>query len=158
MSSKTHEGITPSHALPHTRRLIILITMGVLLFGISLTLFLCGQAAVSFHLMWILSFLLSACGIGLFLYSTFKRPGSSIKNKLVYPTILLVLGIWVIRYAVALNIPVIENGESMNWFEHLFDAMVHSLQTFSMDEDYTTYLVEGKVILSKNSGTLIPQL
>ncbi len=85
MSSKTHEGITPSHALPHTRRLIILITMGVLLFGISLTLFLCGQAAVSFHLMWILSFLLSACGIGLFLYSTFKRPGSSIKNKLYIP-------------------------------------------------------------------------
>jgi len=160
MSSKTHEGITPSHALPHTRRLVFLITAGILWFIISLILFLCSQAAVSFHLMWILSFLLSACGIGLFLYSTFKRPGSSIKNKLVYPTILLLLGVWVIRYAVALNAQDVEsmNWESMNYFEHLFDAMVHSLQTFSMDEDYTTYLVEGKVILSKNSGTLIPQL
>ncbi len=161
MRGTTHKKNISSHKKKppfHTRLLVSLITIGILWFGISLILWSQKQNADSFYWMWILSFLLSASGIGMFLYSTFKRPGSSMKNKLVYPTVLLVLGIWVIRYAVALNIQVIDDGESMNWFEHLFDAMVHSLQTFSMDEDYTTYLVQGKVFLNKIGGPLLPQL
>ena len=111
MRGTTHKKNISSHKKKppfHTRLLVSLITIGILWFGISLILWSQKQNADSFYWMWILSFLLSASGIGMFLYSTFKRPGSSMKNKLVYPTVLLVLGIWVIRYAVALNIQVID--------------------------------------------------
>ncbi len=70
----------------------------------------------------------------------------------------LVASVWCLRYAVgyfSLTFP--ENGElALTWWEEIFNSMVHALQTFSMDESYTEYIVKGKemvsVIFGENSG------
>lgn len=41
---------------------------------------------------------------------------------------------------------------TLTWWEEIFNSLVHALQTFSMDEDYTEYILNGKKMLSTISG------
>lgn len=79
---------------------------------------------------------LIACG-GIAIQRRF--PNSSKLLLLLYVFIL----IWIARFWV--NFSAI-SGE-MTIFEKCLDSFVHALQTFSMDEDYTSYTVLGKELL-----------
>lgn len=35
----------------------------------------------------------------------------------------------------------------LTWLERVADSPLHALQTFSMDEDYTTYILSGKAMM-----------
>ncbi len=76
------------------------------------------------------------CG-GIVIHSRF--PNNSKLLLLIYVFVL----IWVARFWV--NFSTI-SGE-MTIFEKCLDSFVHALQTFSMDEDYTSYTVWGKELL-----------
>lgn len=42
--------------------------------------------------------------------------------------------------------------EGLNTFEEIFNSLVHALQTFSMDEEYTEYIITGKTMVSSVFG------
>lgn len=75
----------------------------------------------------------------------------SLKNRVI-PVALAILACTLsLRLAVELGAafyaPQIGVDVPSNWFEILGDSLVHTMQTFSMDEDYTLYLLAGKQLL-----------
>lgn len=112
---------------------------------------------LSFLILW----LLSAGWVILALFCLFtdiKKSGISIKAKLAYPSFCIILAIWLIRFAVGLNCSIYENISSMNWLERFLDSLIHALQTFSMDEDYTMYLSSGKAFLYSSQSAAAAEL
>lgn len=71
-------------------------------------------------------------------------------NKLLVFSGCLVFSIWFLRYAVGYySLICAENvGEALKWWEEIFNSFVHTLQTFSMDEEYTVYITKGREMLS----------
>ena len=73
----------------------------------------------------------------------------SVRNKPVNGvlclTFLMLLSVWSLRYAVG-YFTVLREGSNaeLAWYEEIFNSIVHALQTVSMDEDYTDYIVNGK--------------
>lgn len=59
-----------------------------------------------------------------------------------------------LRYAVGLAFVLEpETAEStLNWVEELGNSILHTLQTFSMDEDYTSYQLKGKELIGMAFG------
>lgn len=82
---------------------------------------------------------------------THKR--SSVSRMLVFSAYVL-LAVWCLRYAVGYYSVITSccAEGNLTWLEEVFNSMVHTLQTFSMDEDYTTYILDGKRMLVELSG------
>lgn len=62
--------------------------------------------------------------------------------------------VWCLRYAVgyfAILCPELIDPEAtapaLMWWEEIFNSIAHALQTFSMDEDYTDYIINGRIML-----------
>lgn len=69
-------------------------------------------------------------------------------NRRFKAVIYISILIWIARFLVGLfSEMVYENGLSIG--ETFFDSIIHVFKTFSMDEDYTTYTVAGKELLSQ---------
>lgn len=69
-------------------------------------------------------------------------------RMLFFPAMLL-LSIWCLRYAVGyylIEFPP-EDVIPLTPAEEAFNSVVHTLQTFSMDEDYTAYITDGKAMM-----------
>lgn len=77
---------------------------------------------------------------------TFKK--TSVSQILIFSGF-LISAVWCLRYAVGyFSIISAENhNETLTWWEEIFNSMVHALQTFSMDEDYTEYILNGKKMI-----------
>ena len=75
-------------------------------------------------------------------------------KKLLMISAMLMASIWCLRYSVGYySVIVSENPEStLTWWEEIFNSMIHALQTFSMDEDYTEYVFAGKRMMAEISG------
>lgn len=57
----------------------------------------------------------------------------------------LIFSVWCLRYAVGYyGILFPKEQTTLTWWEEIFNSMIHALQTFSMDEDYTDYIIDGK--------------
>ena len=70
----------------------------------------------------------------------------------------LMLAVWCLRYAVGyyeIVVPTPESG-NLTWFEEIFNSIAHTLQSFSMDEDYTHYIVSGKEMVAAVCGEKSP--
>ncbi len=70
-------------------------------------------------------------------------------SKMLLFSACLIGSVWCLRYAVGYyGIVTSESpAEELTWGEEIFNSLVHSLQTFSMDEDYTQYILDGKAML-----------
>lgn len=70
-------------------------------------------------------------------------------NKMLTVSLSLICSIWCLRYAVGYYdiITAVEGTCTLNRFEEIFNSISHALQTFSMDEDYTGYILSGKEML-----------
>ena len=44
----------------------------------------------------------------------------------------------------------------LTWFEEIFNSIAHTLQSFSMDEDYTEYVLSGKKMMAAVAGAGSP--
>lgn len=94
------------------------------------------------------------------------KPSYEQRNKLGVSRMLifsafLISSIWCLRYAVGYygilfpEFSVFASNtslEGLTWLEEIFNSMVHAIQTFSMDEDYTAYIVSGKTMLREMFG------
>ncbi len=57
----------------------------------------------------------------------------------------LICSVWCLRYAVGYYAIVSSNGtQSLSCAEEVLNSLNHTLQTFSMDEEYTKYIQDGK--------------
>ncbi len=67
----------------------------------------------------------------------------------------LIGSIWCLRYAVGYyGIIAAQDGAMvLTWWEEIFNSIAHALQTFSMDEDYTTYILQGKEMICVMAGS-----
>lgn len=57
---------------------------------------------------------------------------------------------WALRYAVGyyrIVMPAEDGAAKLAWYEELLNSIVHALQTFSMDEDYTEYITDGRAMV-----------
>ena len=118
-----------------------------------------GSLLISFGILWALSIIFSLEAIVLFL-SCLK--GSFLfgkKLRYIYPLVLFFLAIWVIRFDVSIHTELFSvaasDGAGLNFFEHVLNSMVHAFQSFSMDEDYSSFLTDGKdfVLSHMQAGT-----
>lgn len=77
-----------------------------------------------------------------------KKP-SSFSKMLITISGVLIASIWCTRFAVGYHQIVTANaGEAtLNTFEEIFNSVARALQTFSMDEDYTQYILDGKAMM-----------
>ncbi len=75
-----------------------------------------------------------------------KQP-YSFQRKAIIPVILLILSVLVNRYAVARFDVTGELVKLESWWLELFNSVLHTFQTFSLDEDYTLYLRAGKLLV-----------
>ncbi len=94
----------------------------------------------------VLSLLLVAAAVGLFIAVVIKKRRRETLLKFC-AFLAFFAGIWCIRYAVGYYSNIVDEfkGETvLNAFEEIFNSVAHSLQTFSMDEDYTDYILNGK--------------
>lgn len=85
-----------------------------------------------------------------------RRDGSSIKRRVLPVAIALFGCTFCLRLAAALGaaclLPMdnaLADLGGAAGFEILADSLVHTMQTFSMDEDYTLYLLAGKEMLTQ---------
>ena len=90
--------------------------------------------------------------VGKFLKNYFFTPDVNSKSgvsKMLPISLSLICSIWCLRYAVGYYdiITATEGTYTLNRFEEIFNSIAHALQTFSMDEDYTGYILSGKAML-----------
>lgn len=65
----------------------------------------------------------------------------------------LVFSVWCLRFAVGYySICAVEGGTGLYWWEELMNSLIHALQTFSLDEDYTLYIKDGKAMMEALAG------
>ncbi|MBQ4111463.1 MAG: hypothetical protein IJD38_01570 [Clostridia bacterium] len=66
-----------------------------------------------------------------------------------------ILSIWCLRYAVGFyTILSVKDGQpTLTAAEEILNSLLHTLQTFSMDEDYTAYILDGKSMVAALGGT-----
>lgn len=87
---------------------------------------------------------------------TFTRwRAKPVKVRVLLPALALFFSAFCFRLAVGLGaarLPglaaALADLRFAGWFEILGDSLVHAMQTFSMDEDYTLYLLAGKEMLA----------
>ena len=103
-------------------------------------------------LLWILGAVLFLVSVGTVVRTVHNPSNRSMKNRMI-PVLLSIFGCtWALRAAVGVG-SVFFMPEQLgldlpsSLFEILGDSIVHTMQTFSMDEDYTTYLTAGKKLL-----------
>ena len=81
----------------------------------------------------------------------FSRKYSFTKRLLIL-TIAIFLSVWLSRYVVAyylsLNGCLRDIGELGFGFKEIINSFLHALQTFSMDEDYTAYWLNGHAMIN----------
>lgn len=82
------------------------------------------------------------------------RRNTGFGKQLMFFSAFLIGAIWCLRYAVGYY-TIVSTDEieiTLTWWEELFNSMAHALQTFSMDEDYTQYILDGKNMLCAIAG------
>ena len=67
-------------------------------------------------------------------------------RKLIVFSAFLIASIWSLRFAVGYY-QIITSNNVLTPFEEIFNSLIHTLQTFSMDEDYTAYVTDGKAMM-----------
>lgn len=84
-------------------------------------------------------------------YGTYKKTTAS---RILLFSGCLIAAVWCLRYAVGYFsiVSADDNTATLTWWEEIFNSLVHALQTFSMDEDYTEYILNGKKMLSTICG------
>lgn len=71
------------------------------------------------------------------------RKRTSILHKIDFLLRLLV-AVCCLRYAVGYFGVITQAEGALTWWEEIFNSFTHALQTFSMDEEYTDYILDGK--------------
>lgn len=64
----------------------------------------------------------------------------------------LLAAIWCLRFSVGYFVTLTDTEVPLEWWEEFFNSFAHALQTFSMDEDYTAYILNGKAMLKTILG------
>lgn len=80
------------------------------------------------------------------------RSPENFGKKLLAFSALLIISIWCLRYAVGYYIIVVSDTTTLTPVEEIFNSIAHTLQTFSMDEDYTEYIFNGKAMVAAIAG------
>ncbi len=90
-----------------------------------------------------------------------KKKRSGLSGILKFSACLLG-AIWCLRYAVGYYTLLFPQGGEipLTRMEELFNSAVHALQTMSMDEDYTEYIIQGKAMMGAlfGDGTVLQSL
>lgn len=95
-----------------------------------------------------LAIVIIAC---IYKFSKLPKRRLGINNIMIFSAGLLA-SVWCLRYAVGYY-TIIESAENnLKWWEEIFNSFVHALQTFSMDEDYTQYIKDGKIMVENLYG------
>ncbi len=121
---------------------------------------------------WIIGFLIASAvfTVAALIYIIFKRKNRRKPKSVLVFILILLAAVWCARYPVGLyrayyTPPAITSPEEnnadekeenetcfekneLNCKEEIVNSFIHALQTFSMDEDYTTYLLDGKQMVS----------
>lgn len=74
---------------------------------------------------------------------------SKLKERQMVLSLYVLMLIWFARFTVYLfgTFSADSDMNNLNAFEAIFDSLIHALQTFSMDEDYTAFIAAGKQTL-----------
>lgn len=91
-------------------------------------------------------------------------PRTNIKSKsglnyILKAMLCFLISLWSFRYIVGyyVTLKTVEaGGLSLTAWEEIFNSFLHALQTFSMDEDYTYYVIQGKTMLRELFGAHTP--
>lgn len=76
-------------------------------------------------------------------------------SRMLWFSAFLIVSVWCLRYAVGYYSILNPESDSptLTWWEEIFNSMMHALQTFSMDEAYTDYILDGKKMVGALFGS-----
>lgn len=77
----------------------------------------------------------------------FRNSKHSFENRIMVFSAMLLIATWCMRYMIGISGTLYSDGKALSRPEEFFNSLVHTLQSFSMDEDYTEYLTEGKELM-----------
>ena len=82
---------------------------------------------------------------------------SRLKERQMVLSLYVLALIWLSRFSVYLfgTFSADSDMNNLNAFEAVFDSLIHALQTFSMDEDYTAFISAGKQTLTDQGYTML---
>jgi len=117
----------------------------------------------------ILIIILLLFSVGFFLYAFIyfllqlrlkKNKGKSVTEKLLRPTCFLFFSIALHRYIAGFYIVVLKKSEDLvnagyKWFDEIFNSLVRTMQTFSLDETYIESIAIGKELFIIEFGSYI---
>lgn len=82
---------------------------------------------------------------------------SGMGKTLLRVSVYALLSVFLLRYSVGLY-KAFTTSYELSWWEEISNSIIHALQTFSMDEEYTNYIVEGKEMAKELWGEASVQL
>ncbi len=104
---------------------------------------------IEISVLFIVSVLLFLAGVYYFFIHNrvFKANKHSFENRIMFFSAALLAATWCIRYMVGISGVLSPDGTALSRSEEILNSLVHTFQSFSMDEDYTEYLTQGKVLM-----------
>ena len=135
----------------------------LILFLILLALIYLGSSGNTTKLLWSLLAASALAVIAFFVYlalwlimpNRFLGPNKTLGvSKLLVWSGVLLLAIWFLRFAVGLFLGM--DTSDLTPMELALDSFVHALQSFSLDEDYTAYIQNGKEMMASLAGANSP--
>lgn len=77
------------------------------------------------------------------------RQNMRFNKNLLWISVFLLASVWCVRFAVGYYgiLHTAPAEQSLTGLEEVLNSFVHALQTFSMDEDYTAYILDGKSMM-----------
>ncbi len=86
------------------------------------------------------------------------KKSAQIARTLLAFSAMLLGAVWCVRFASEIYCFAIdtENLEGFSWWEAMFDTFLHSLQTFSLDENYDSCVFIGKLMMRELAGDSSP--
>ena len=99
-----------------------------------------------------LAFFISAI-VAFYIQHKYKK-WRTLSQKLVYPALFLIFSIFLLRFMVSTfdsplsesKVELSEQSPELNIFENILNSFVLTFQTFSLDEEYTQTIIDGKKI------------
>ncbi len=114
------------------------------------TLLIDRGTAITFGIISVVSFVLVV--YFMFIHNIIFERRLHSASRILLASFFLITSVWCMRYIIGIS--GVFGADTLDPFEEVLNSLIHTLQSFSMDEDYTVYINNGKVVFERLFDTM----